>query len=655
MKQFLLVILMTAMALKVQAQHTRYEVVFTNKNGSPFSISNPSQFLSARALERRQRYNIAIDSSDLPVPPRYIDSLRAAGAVTVLNVSKWLNSATISTTDAAALSRIRNLPFVRSAKAIALQYQQADRKDEARMAQSQKLADLGNTDVTTGNFYNYGASYNQVHIHNGEFLHNIGLRGQGIIIGMLDAGYFNYTTLRAFDSVRAEKRILDTWDFVDREASVAEDHPHGMQCFSIIAANIPGSFVGTAPKASFYLYKTEDVRSEYPVEEHNWVVAAERVDSAGGDMISSSLGYTTFDDATFNYTYAQLNGRTAISSRGASVAARKGILVVNSAGNEGASSWRYISAPADADSILTVGAVTTSGTPATFSSYGPTPDGRVKPDVSSVGVATVIQGTNNSIVTGNGTSFSCPNMAGLAACLWQGFREVHPVGIIKVLQQAASRYPSSDNQLGYGIPDVRKATTLLLKQFKTSSLAATDCSVTLTWKSKDVSGMRYEIERRVPGDTAFQKVHIVNSSSAAFGPQNYQFTDNLQQAPAGKLVYRIRQVIDTAAGSFSSFTLDSLETTLARSCVSPGKNIVVIYPNPTRGTVNLKLTTTTSSDALLIRVVDVLGRTVYSVKKSKAAGAELYSLPTHTLPPGKYFVSVFDNENLLATTELIKL
>ena len=182
----------------------------------------------------------------------------------------------------------------------------------------------------TADVYDYGLSAAQVAIHNGQFLHNIGLRGQNMIIGMLDAGYQNYLTVKAFDSVRANGQILGTYDFVAGEVSVNEDNAHGMQCLSTIAANIPGQFVGTAPKASFYLFRTEESATEYPIEEHNWVCGAERVDSAGGDVISSSLGYYdfqgVFNSPLYNHVYADMNGNKTIPAIGADLAAKKGIL-----------------------------------------------------------------------------------------------------------------------------------------------------------------------------------------------------------------------------------------------------------------------------------------------------------------------------------------
>lgn len=508
MKKLLVCFVFVVVCFSAKAQFSRHIVQFRDKATNPFSLSNPTQYLSQRAIDRRTRYGIAIDSTDLPVTPRYIDSLRLAGAVTILNVSRWLNQVSIQTTDAAALAKINGLPFVRSVSAIAA------RTTGGRAIKSIETNSLSNTRYpistiqspitnislsqypnnlfrTTADFFSYGSSYNQVHMHNGEFLHNIGLRGQNIIIGVLDGGFFNYTNLRAFDSARLNGQILGTYDFVARETSVTEDDAHGMQCLSVIAANIPNQFVGTAPKASFYLFRSEDGASEYPIEEHNWVCATERTDSAGGDMISSSLGYSDgMSNSVFNHTYAEMDGNTTIATRGADLGAKKGMLIVNSAGNDGGGSFNYISAPADGDSVMAVGAVNASGAVANFSSYGPTSDGQVKPDVASQGVSTVVQSTNNTIGTNNGTSFACPNIAGLAACLWQGFQEYNNIKILNALRQSGSKATAPDNRVGYGIPDVRKAVMNLLKEFSTATIAASTCKNNLSWTSKDVAAMR---------------------------------------------------------------------------------------------------------------------------------------------------------------------
>ena len=473
MKKWVLCILIVLAVSQIsEAQSTRYIIRFKDKANSPYSLATPSVYLSARAINRRIRYGIGIDSTDLPITPIYLDSIRLAGNVTILNASKWLNSVSIVTTDAAALAKINSFPFVQGTFPVAARLSPAgqDKAEAVDMRNGSAHRENGITD-----FFNYGNSYSQVHIHNGEFLHNLGLRGEGLVIGMLDAGYQNYQTLRAFDSVRSNGQILGTWDFVAREASVNEDNSHGMQCFSTMAANIPGQFVGTAPKSSFYLFRTEDNSSEYPIEEHNWVCGAERLDSAGGDLISSSVGYTTFDDPMLNHTYSDLDGNTTMAARGADLAAKKGILVVNSAGNEGNKSWGKIVTPADADSVMAVGAVDATGAPAGFTSRGPSSDGRTKPDVASVGVATVIQLSSNVVGTSNGTSFAAPNLAGLTACLWQGFQEFDNMRIIEALRRSGSMAAHPNDTIGYGVPDLKKA-VLFFKESVSMALIQTPTS-----------------------------------------------------------------------------------------------------------------------------------------------------------------------------------
>jgi subtilisin family serine protease len=303
-----------------------------------------------------------------------------------------------------------------------------------------------------------------VHIHNGEYLHNKGFHGEGMLIAIIDAGFYHYKTLPAFDSVNLKNQVVETHDFVANEASVNEDDPHGMMCFSIIAANLPGRFVGTCPNANFLLYRSEDVSSESPVEEQYWIAAAERADSAGADVISTSLGYSTFDNPVFNYTYADMNGRTSMIAKAATIAARKGMIVLAAAGNDGNNSWHFISTPADADSILAVGAVDASGTPAAFSSYGPSSDGRVKPDVASVGKGTIVSDISGGVASGNGTSFATPNLAGLVTCLWQAFPDFTNMQLIKAIEKSSSIFNSPDNHIGYGIPDFQKAYEDLLQQ-----------------------------------------------------------------------------------------------------------------------------------------------------------------------------------------------
>lgn len=282
-----------------------------------------------------------------------------------------------------------------------------------------------------------------------------------MVIAILDGGFRNVNINRGFDTVRTNNQILGTWDFVRNQPVAYNEHAHGAQVMSIMAGNLPGELVGSAPKASYYLLITEDTGSELIIEEDNWVSGAEYADSAGADMINSSLGYSLFDDAGMNHTYVDMDGNTTRVTQAADIAASKGILVVCSAANEGNNPWHYITAPADADSILTVGSVDSTGVYSTFSSTGPTYDRRIKPNVTGQGSLTAIIGTDGNIYRGSGTSYSSPLMCGLTACLWQMNRSLPPMKIIEALQSSASQANKPDSLLGYGIPDFGKAMFLV--------------------------------------------------------------------------------------------------------------------------------------------------------------------------------------------------
>ncbi len=421
--------------------------------------------MSAKAIERRAKQHIAIDETDLPVTPAYIDSINSVSNVTVLDVSKWFNDVCIATTDSTALSKINSFSFVVKTEPVKrLMNPNISGRNNlindivARNKFNEQIKDITSpSSPAPGNYYSYGDSYAQIHIHNGEYLHNQGFRGQGMLIAILDAGFYHYKTLPAFDSVNLNNQVIDTHDFVANEASVDEDFYHGMMCFSVIAGNIPGQLVGSCPDAKFLLYRSEDVASESPVEEQYWIAAAERADSAGADIISTSLGYNQFDNPVFDYTYSDMNGHTTMIAKAATLAAEKGMIVLAAAGNEGDNSWHYIVTPADADSIITVGAVDRSGIVASFSSYGPSSDGRVKPTAASVGSGTALSSTTGPIQVGYGTSFATPNLAGLVTCLWQAFPEFTNMQIIEAVKKSSSIYNNPDDRIGYGIPDFKKA------------------------------------------------------------------------------------------------------------------------------------------------------------------------------------------------------
>ena len=446
------------------AQYTRHIVQFRNKGGTPHTLANASTYLSPRAIARRVRYGLSTDSTDLPITPRYLDSIRSVPNVVILNWSKWLNQVAIVTSDPAALAKINSFPFVISVSQIAPRTftSSTNRKNEEVTTSPIPPSPANNQRIENLNF-NYGQSFNQINIHNGQFLHDRGFSGSNMIIAVLDGGFLTYKTNVAFDSIRINNQILGEWDYVQGDQNTDESSAHGLNCLSTIAANRPGLMVGTAPHAKFWLFKTEDVVTEYPIEEQNWIAAAEFADSAGVDLISSSLGYQDFDDPAFDHLYPQRNGNTAMVTRAADLAAKKGMIVMNSAGNYGSlpDQRKYISCPADGDSVVAVGAVNSAGNIASFSSWGPNSAGKIKPNIVSVGQGTIVISTGGSPVSGNGTSFSNPNIAGLITCLWGAFPEFSNMKIIDAVQRSSHKYLNPDDRYGYGIPNMRTAFYIL--------------------------------------------------------------------------------------------------------------------------------------------------------------------------------------------------
>ena len=659
MKKLIIVLIGSCLFFgEARAQFTRYVIKLKNKDGNGFSLSTPTAYLSQRAIDRRTRYGIAIDSTDMPVTPSYIIQIKNVPNVTVLNISKWQNSVSIQTSDPNAITTINGLSFVQSVAPIAARTQNMT-TEKLTIADQPYISSQRVTGIT--DFFNYGSgSLAEINLHKGQFLHNIGLRGQGMVIAVLDGGFFNYTTLDAMDSIIVNNQVLDTWDFYSNNTTVSDDHPHGMQCLSTIAANIPGQFIGKAPKANFMLYRTEDVSSEYPIEEFNMVCGMERADSAGADVISASLGYSEFNDASFNHTYAQMNGNTTIAAIGADLAAKKGILFVIAAGNEGGSAWHYIMTPADGDSVLAVGAVNTNGAVGSFSSYGPSSDGQVKPDVASVGVNAMVQSTANTVATGSGTSFACPNMAGLSSILWQAFPEVNNMRIARALREAGSIGSAPNDRIGYGVPDLKAAFGKLLTEFATSTSTINGCRISVNWISKDVRAMKYEIERKAPGETDFSKVGELNpTAGVSLATHNYEFINTIATSMSGSFSYRIRQIIDTAASGFTAVYIDTTLAIVTSPCVVPSgtpDNYVTVRPNPSVGsTATLLIETIDPVPSMPILIYDMNGRLVQRLQESKGYGRKIIELSVDKLAKGKYLINVYNKNVLIGTAEFIRL
>lgn len=635
MKKILLLATMFVVCQEMHAQFSRYIIRIKDKTGTPFTTGNPSQFLTQRSIDRRLRYNIPIDNTDLPINPAYIDSIRLAGNVTILNTSKWLNQVCILTTDAAALAKINGFSFVLASSPLAARAALIPVNKQMDIAKDQPITapERPQRPVDT---YNYGLAYPQVDLHHGVFLHNLGFTGKGMQMAIMDAGFFHYKSLPTFDSVRLNKQILDTWDFVANEASVDEDYVHGMQCFSTIAANLPGSFVGSAPKTSFYLYRTEDIASEYPIEEQNWVAAAERADSLGVDVFSVSLGYTTFDNNSLNHTYSDMDGNTTIIARGSDLAAKKGILVVVAAGNDGSGSWKYISTPADADSVLTVGAVNAARQVAAFSSYGPSADGQIKPTVAALGQNAVVASPGNgSPIYGSGTSYACPIMAGIASCLWQAFPEISNMGIIDALRNASDRLNNPDDRTGYGIPDAKKAFVSLVKQlYHQQIILGSDCKTNISFTVKKAANMNVVIQRKLPLDTGFVAINTINFTGD-FAPANFSYTDDLTALQPGIAIqYRLKMNI----GADTSFYLDSATVNYIQSCSTVTEKIIV-SPNPVTDQLHI-LIARNSSVKVMVVIHAMNGQKIYS-STTQVTGAQIINIPMKQVSRGMYFLTLY--------------
>jgi hypothetical protein len=446
MKKHFLLLCILCYAIAVQAQEIgkTYRVYFTNKNNTTYSLSRPEEFLSSQSIERRVRQHFAIDSSDIPVNRSYLDSLKKEGAK-VIYTSRWLNAATVQTDDTLFLDKIRRFHFIVNGEKVF-------KKGTEMEALSTEFPNR-----------KYGKSFRQMDMLKGQFLHNAGYTGQGIRIAVLDAGFYKADSLKAFAHMREHGNLLGTKDFVTPGTDFFGGAKHGSWVLSVITGNLPGKLIGTAPDAGVYLIHTEFELAEALAEEDSWVAGLEWADSTGADIVSSSLGYTQFEDTTTNHYYEDLDGVTAFASQAASMAARKGIVVVNSAGNLGNGRWYYISVPADARDILTVGAVDSFRRPWKSSSHGPSADGRVKPDVSAMGSETVVVDTDldGETIRVFGTSLSCPQIAGLTACLWQEFRDKTSLEIMDAVRRSSSQYTNPDDTVGYGIPDYQLARLLL--------------------------------------------------------------------------------------------------------------------------------------------------------------------------------------------------
>lgn len=431
-------------------------IKFNDKPSSGTYLDNPLLMLSQKAIDRRDKYDIEINIQDVPVEQSYINQVENLG-IEPIAVSKWFNGVFAWLTDT-QISQAEALSFVQEVDSFV---QNDGGKIPNPPINKYDIPDSNNQSGKTILDFVYGFTEDQVTQLNLDYLHNLGFTGEGITIAVLDNGFPGVDEESGFAYIRDNGQIKGGYNFVDDNDDIYSQGTHGTVVLSTMGGYIENQFVGTAIDADYYLFITENTDAEMPDEEVFWIAAAERADSIGVDVINTSLGYSEFDDSRYDYTYEDMNGETTFITRGAQFAAEKGIMVVGSAGNSGNNEWYYITAPADGTDVFTIGAVDSDGNPAGFSSYGPTADGRIKPDVDAMGSwATVIE-PDGEISFSSGTSFSSPIMAGAMACFIQAFPNLHPMDVRQTVRESAHLFENPTDQMGYGIPNFEEAYNLL--------------------------------------------------------------------------------------------------------------------------------------------------------------------------------------------------
>ncbi|WP_139958051.1 S8 family serine peptidase [Flavicella sediminum] len=501
-------------------------VYFKNKPNASSYLSNPISMLTQKALDRRSFHAIALDEKDVPLEEMYVSEIASSQGIIVKARSKWLNALHVQGTKK-AINQLLTLTSVDS-----IQFANSS-LNKSKNTNKKKLPNKFSTSLKETSNLTYGNAGNQIQMLEGDYLHDLGFKGENILIAILDSGFKGVETFDAFSNLRDGQtengEILGGYSFVSRSTDIYVNagNTHGLSVLSTIAGIVENEFQGTAPNAQFYLFSTEDHYNETPLEESLWVEAAERADSLGVSIINTSLGYSEFDNANYNYTYVHMNGSTTFISRGAELAASRGILLVTSAGNSGSSAWKYITAPADAPSVLTVGAVDENEEIANFSSFGPTADGRVKPNVVAQGKNVYVINGSGTIATSNGTSFSGPIMTGMAACLWQAFPNKTAQQIKSLIQESSDLYNNPTEQRGYGIPNFKAIySSLGVSKIKKSEVLLIPTLVNSTFQIKsselgkfcdveimDVSGKKMKcIDRVLPN----REVDISNFKTGVY-------------------------------------------------------------------------------------------------------------------------------------------
>lgn len=472
-------------------QYYKFRVYLKDKGNTPHSADDPGAFLSGRAIERKKKEKVEIDESDLPISRDYFTLMEKAGGKVVTH-SNWFRTMVVEVSDSLKIENVESLSFVDSVK-----YIWRGSKLPVGEKVRPRLVPVGCDELMDADT-EYGFTDAQFRMHNAVFMADAGFRGKDMLVGVIDAGFTNFDVIPRFESVR----VGGYMNFVP-SGSIFSSSDHGTKVLSTMATDLPGVMMGSAPDATYWLLRSEDTTSEFPVEEDYWVRAVEFADSLGVDIINTSLGYNSFDDKILNYTHAELDGSVSMMSQAADKAYEKGMLIVVSAGNEGNKSWQKITPPADARDVVSVGAVGTDSVIASFSSHGLTADNRIKPDLVSVGSGTITIGQEGAIGHTNGTSLSSPFLTGLITSLWSVNPSLHRSEVVDILKRSCDRYLNPDSIYGYGIPDFHLAMKEVLAKLEVHSKKVTENG----WDIRPVSS----------GD------YLVSLSDVLFSPSSYSF------------------------------------------------------------------------------------------------------------------------------------
>ena len=508
MKQFFTIVILSFFGSFIWAQDL-YLLHLSPKQNTSTYLSNPLQMLSQRALNRRVNKTVALDDKDVPINPSYIQAIKNLN-LNYVGASKWLNTVMVEVDDQNVINQLNNLSFVSSIENLA---QNNDPRNSARTKNNQ----INNID--------YGQSFefiNQIGLQN---IHQAGFKGQNILVGVIDSGFPGVNTMQAFQRIRNENRIVDTYNFVNNN-SIYDMHSHGTYVLSTMAGDVQSIYVGTAPEASYALYVSENAWEETPKELMYWVQAAERADSTGVDVINTSLGYTTFDDPRYDFTYDDMDGNTTLISKGAKIAASRGIFLVNANGNEGNDDWHYLSAPADTPEVFSIGAAFIDGSPAPFTSFGPNANGRIKPDVSALGVYVRAYNTVGELIYSNGTSLASPIIAGAVATLMSAAPNTSIEELKVLIKESAHLYPGYNDQVGYGIPNF----ATILTRLKINELTKQRISI---YPNPATSYFK------ISGEDQIKKLEIVDLNGRILKVINNKNEMNIEHLMKGIYVVRI--------------------------------------------------------------------------------------------------------------------